>query len=130
MRSVPGCVYQFLTDIDFMPSPDLHTVLSNYHLSGLFNSSENVSFTCIYLFGGLHHFQHCKVISRWVVGRAGETSTYSNSGFCIVNCRPTASNYQLSHLRPCLEPNPGLRGERRECYHSAAMAPLDAYKQR
>ena len=37
---------------------------------------------------------------RRVVGRAEETSTYSSLGFCTVNCRPTASNYQLSHLRP------------------------------
>ena len=28
-----------------------------------------------------------------------ETSTYSSLGFCTVNCRPTASNYQLSHMR-------------------------------
>ena len=34
-----------------------------------------------------------------------------------------ASNYQLSHLRPCRESNPGLRGGRRECYHSATVAP-------
>ena len=36
---------------------------------------------------------------RGVAGRAEETSTYSWSGFCTVNCRPTESNYQLSHLR-------------------------------
>ena len=53
-----------------------------------------------------------QVISRRVVGRAEETSTYSLSGFCTVNCRPTASNYQLSHLRPCRELKPGLRGGR------------------
>ena len=35
-----------------------------------------------------------------------------------------ASNYQLSHLRPCRESNPGLRGGRRECYHSATVAPV------
>ena len=68
-------------------------------------------------------FQTVQVISRRVVGRAEETSTYSSSGFCTVNCRPAASNYQLSHLRPCQEPNPGLRGGRRECYHYATMAP-------
>ena len=34
-----------------------------------------------------------------------------------------ASNYQLSHLRPCRGSNPGLRGGRRECYHSASVAP-------
>ena len=32
---------------------------------------------------------------------------------CTVNCRPTASKYQLSHC---------LRGGRRECYHSATVA--------
>ena len=65
-------------------------------------------------------FNTVQVISRWVVGRAKETSTYSSSGFSTVNCRPTASNYQLSHLRACGEPNFGLRGGRRECYHSVS----------
>ena len=68
-------------------------------------------------------FNTVQVISRRVVGRAEETSTYSSLGFCTVNCRPTASNYQHSNLRPCLESNPGLRGGRRECYHSATVAP-------
>ena len=68
-------------------------------------------------------FNTVQVISRRVVGRAEETSTYSSLGFCTVNCRPTASNYQLSHLRLCRESNPGLRGGRRECYHSVTMAP-------
>ena len=68
-------------------------------------------------------FNTVQVISRWVVGRAEETSTYSSLGFCTVNCRPTASNYQLSHMRPCRESNPGLRDGRRECYHSATVAP-------
>ena len=45
-------------------------------------------------------FNTVQVISRRVVGRAEETSTYSSLGFCTVNCRPTASNYQLSHLQP------------------------------
>ena len=66
-----------------------------------------------------------QVISRRVVRRAEETSTYSSLGFCTVNCRPTASNYHLSHLRPCWESNPSLRGGRRECYHSATMAPVN-----
>ena len=69
-------------------------------------------------------FNTVQVISRWVVGRAEETSTYSSSGFCTVNCRPTVSNYQLSHLRACREPNPGLIGGRRECFHSATVAPV------
>ena len=66
-------------------------------------------------------FNTVQVISRRAVGRAEETSTYSSSGFCTVNCRPTASNYQLSHLRLCREQN--LRDGRRECYHSATVAP-------
>ena len=80
------------------------------------------SFQFIYL-GFYVTFNTVQVISRRVVERAEETSTYSSSGFCTVNCRPTASNYQLSHLRPCREPNPGLRDGRRECYHSATVAP-------
>ena len=67
-------------------------------------------------------FNTVQVISRRVVGRAEETSTYSSLGFCTVNCRPTASNYQLSHLRPWRGSNPGLRGGRRECYHSPTVA--------
>ena len=70
-------------------------------------------------------FNTVQVISRRVVGRAEETSTYSSLGFCTVNCRPMASSYQFSHLRPCRESNPGLRGGRRECYHSATVAPSD-----
>ena len=80
----------------------------------------------IYLFvylGFYVAFNTVQVISRRVVGRAEETSTYSWSRFCTVNCRPTASNYQLSHLRLCREPNRRLRGGRRECYHSAIMVP-------
>ena len=80
--------------------------------------------TFIYLFGFYVAFNTVQVISRRVVGRAEETSTYSSLGFCTVNCRPMASNYQLSHLRPCRGSNPSLTGGRRECYHSATMAPL------
>ena len=80
----------------------------------------------IYLFiylGFYVAFNTVQVISRRVVGRAEETSTYSSLGLCTVNCRPTASNYQLSHLRPSQGSNPGLRGGRHECYHSATVAP-------
>ena len=62
-------------------------------------------FLFIYL-GFYVTFNTVQVISQWVVARAEETSTYSPLGFCTVNCRPTASNYQLSHLRPCQESNP------------------------
>ena len=88
----------------------------------------SASYMLFYLFGVLCRFQHTvQVISRRVVGRAEETSTFSSSGFCTVNGRPTASNYQLSHLRPCREPNPGLRGGRQECYHSATVVPCFLY---
>ena len=36
-------------------------------------------------------FNTVQVISRRVVGRAEETSTYSLLGFCTVNCRPMAA---------------------------------------
>ena len=71
--------------------------------------------------GGYVAFNTVQVISRQVVGRAEEASTYSFSGLCTANCLPTASNYHLR--RPCREPNPGLRGRRLECYHSAIVAP-------
>ena len=56
------------------------------------------------------------------------TSTYSWSRFCTVNCQPMASIYQLSHLRSGWESNSDLRGGRRECYHSATVAPLSALR--
>ena len=80
----------------------------------------------IYLFiylGFYVAFNTVQVISRRVVRRVEETSTYSCSRFFTVNCRPMASNYQLSHLRPCRQLNPSLRGGRRESYHSATVAP-------
>ena len=92
----------------------------------LMNTCESVygSFYLFIYLGFYVAFNTVQVISRRVVRRAEETSTYSSLGFCTVNCRPTASNYQLSHLRPCRESNPGLRGGRQECYHSATVAPI------
>ena len=72
--------------------------------------------------GVLCRFQHCTghiTMGSW----RGRGNQYSSLGLCTVNCRPVASNYQLSHLRPYREPNPSLRGGRRECYYSATMAP-------
>ena len=85
---------------------------------------DNTSINLFIYLGFYIAFNTVQVISRRVVGRAEETSTYSSSGFCTVNCRPMASNYQLSDLRPCREPNPSLRGGRRECYHSATVVPV------
>ena len=92
----------------------------------VFDSCGLSTWAVVYLFiylGFYVAFNTVQVISRQVVGRAEETSTHSSLGFCTVNCRPTASNYQLSHLRPWRGSNPGLRGGRRECYHSATVAP-------
>ena len=75
----------------------------------------------LYLFGVLCPFQHCTV--HITTGSWKGRGTYSSSEYCTVNCQLTASNYQLSHLRPCQELNPGLRGWRRECHHSATVAP-------
>ena len=80
-------------------------------------------------FGFYVTFNTVQVISQRLVGRAEETTTYSSLGFCTVNCQPTASKYQLSHLRPCHELNPGLRGGRRECYTLPPWPPDDACEQ-
>ena len=100
----------------------LETVRLWYHI---INSPDYRLFIYLGFYVALNTVQ---VISRQVVGRAEETSTYSWPRFCTVNCRPMASNYQLSHLRPCREPNTGLRGGRRECYHSATVAPIIDYQ--
>ena len=100
-----------------------------HNISGhmLFCNGKTYKHVFIYL-GFYITFNTVQVISRQVVGRAEETSTYSWSRFCTVNCQPTASNYQLSQLRPCGELNPGLRGGRQECYHTATVAPYKHVK--
>ena len=72
----------------------------------------------------LHCFQHCTGhITRGSWKGRGNQYIQLVSRFCTVNCRPTASNYQLPHLKSGREPNPDLRGGRQECYHSATVAP-------
>ena len=58
-------------------------------------------------------FNTVQVISRRVIGRAEETSTYSLSGFCTVNCRPTASKLPAFPLEAMLgtETRPEVGGE-------------------
>ena len=75
--------------------------------------------SCFYLFGFYVAFNTVQVISRWVVGRAEETSNIHLVK--VLYCKLPTNGKQLPafHLRPCQEPNPGLRGGRRECYHSA-----------
>ena len=50
-----------------------------------------------------------------------ETSTYSCSRFCTVNCRPSVSNYQLSHIGFGVW-TAECRGWRRLYYHCTTMA--------
>ena len=108
-----------------------HTVFSRLGVTNFIVHTTLKKVTCCFPDGVFIYlafyvaFYTVQVISRWVVGRAEETSTYSSLGFCTVNCRPSASNYQLSHLRPCRGSNPGFRGGRQECYHSATVAPPD-----
>ena len=50
----------------------------------------------------------------------GHITMGSWSRFCTVNCRPMASNYQLSHL--------WRGGGRRECCHSTTVAPTPQFE--
>ena len=96
----------------------MHHSINAIHLASSLSLVDEILYLCTFIYLGFYvAFNTVQVISRRVVGRAEETSTYSWSRFCTVNCRPTASNYWLSPLRPCREPNPGLRGG-----HSATMA--------
>ena len=58
--------------------------------------------TCLFIYWFIYlgfyvTFQTIQVISQRVEGRAEENNTYSSSGLCTVNCRPTASNYHISN---------------------------------
>ena len=92
----------------YLPTRSSRT--SEVYWSGQYYTNKTFKFVNFVYLGFYVAFNTVQVISRRVVGRAEETSTYSSLGFCTVNCRPMASNYQLSHLRPCRESNPGLRG--------------------
>ena len=70
----------------------------------------------IYLFGVLRRFQHCTghiTTGSWK-GRGNQYIEFVRVLYCKL-----LTSYQLSHLRPWRGSNPGLRGGRRECYHSA-----------
>ena len=80
----------------------------------------------IYL-GFLWCFQHCTghiTTGSWK-GRGNQYIQFIRVVYCKL--QPTATNYQLSHLRQRRESNPGLRGGRRECYHSATVDPCYTY---
>ena len=89
--------------------PKIHSILCLHTILMRIGEAVQLALSLFYLFiylGFYIAFNTVQVISRRVVGRAEETSTYSLLGFCTVNCRPTASNYQLSHLRPSQGSNP------------------------
>ena len=110
-------VYKTLLFVHCLPHP-LKLIIwscpSSYICRGLIHHSRNVSTKCrcffvtvrcillIYLYiWGLCRFQRCKfqVITLRVVMWLEETSTYSWSRFCTVNCQSSVRNYQLSHRR-------------------------------
>ena len=103
--------------------PQCMTLHEDQQIQPLWHNTPTIHFHFFYL-GFSVAFNAVQVISWRVVGRAEENTTYCSSGFCTVNWQPTANNYQLSHLRLCQEQNPGLRGGRRESYHSAILAPI------
>ena len=77
----------------------------------------------IYLFGVLHRFQHCTghiTTGSWK-GRGNQYIEFAR----VVYCKLLTNGKQLPAfpLEPVRGSNPGLRGGRRECYHSATVAP-------
>ena len=87
-------------------------------------------YICLFclLFGVLRHFQHCTghiTTGSWK-GRGNQYIQFVR----VLYCKLPTNGKQLPtfHLRSSRESNPGLRGGRRECYHSATMAPCWRYK--
>ena len=78
-----------------------------------------------YLFGVLRCFQHCTghiMTGSWK-GRGNQYIQFVR----VLYCKLLTSGKQLPAF-PLEESNPGLRGGRRECYHSATVAPVMRYK--
>ena len=77
----------------------------------------------IYLFGVLRHFQHCTghmTTGSWK-GRGNQYIEFVR----VLYCKLPTNGKQLPAfpLGAVRGSNPGLRGGRRECYHSATVAP-------
>ena len=88
----------------------------------------NAEFICLFvcLFGVLRRFQHCTghiTTGSWK-GRGNQYIEFAR----VVYCKLLTNGKQLPAfpLEPVLGSNPGLRGGRRECYHSATVAPYNA----
>ena len=72
----------FINILETMPPANMPYV----SLELYFNSSSALIFTEKFVYLGFTSLSTLQVISRWIVGRAEETSTYSSLGFCTVNC--------------------------------------------
>ena len=75
------------------------------------------------LFGVLRRFQHCTghiTTGSWK-GRGNQYIEFAR----VVHCKLPTNGKQLPAfpLEPVRGSNPGIRGGRQECYHSATMAP-------
>ena len=81
----------------------------------------------IYLFGVLRCFQHCTghiTIGSW----KGRGNQYIQFVRVLYYKLPTnGKQLPAFPLEAMLGIEPGLRGGRRECYHSATVAPLMKY---
>ena len=80
-------------------------------------------FGCVCLFGVLRRFQHCTghiTTGSWK-GRGNQYIEFAR----VVYCKLPTNGKQLPAfpLEPVWGSNPSLRGGRRECYHSATVAP-------
>ena len=67
----------------------------------------------VYLFGVLHCFQHCT--GYIMIGNCKGRGDQYIQLVCTVKCQPTARNYQLSHLRLGWDSNSDP-GSRRQVY--------------
>ena len=81
-----------------------------------------------YLFRVLRRFQHCTghiTTGSWK-GRGNQYIQFVR----VLYCKLPTNGKQLPAfpLEAVPEPNPGLRGGRRECYHSATVVPNCVYK--
>ena len=79
-------------------------------------------FNCLFVV--LRRFQHCTghiTTGSWK-GRGNQYIEFAR----VVYCKLPTNGKQLPAfpLEPVRGSNPGLRGGRRECYHSATVAPL------
>ena len=82
----------------------------------------------ICLFGVLRRFQQCTghiTTGSWK-GRGNQYIEFAR----VVYCKLPTNGKQLPAfpLEPVRGSNPGLRGGRPECYHSATVAPLYPYE--